>query len=109
MLPNEISLSRTNLFSDDVCSCIAKNSALEETLGDLRGASDCSNSEAARHHMELKQVRHPCQLLLFSCFYLSTNVVVMSIMQRDFKIRELEQTVEKLGDQYARKCEATDR
>jgi hypothetical protein len=35
----------------------AKNQALEETISDMRGASDSSTSEASRHAMELKQVR----------------------------------------------------
>lgn len=37
--------------------CIAaKNKALDETIGEMRGISHTSSSEASRHGMELKQV-----------------------------------------------------
>ena len=48
-----------------------------------------------------------CVILQFE--KILTTSLFFFIMQRDLKIRELEQNVEKLGDQYTRKCEESDR
>mmetsp|Transcript_24386 Transcript_24386/g.35802 ORF Transcript_24386/g.35802 Transcript_24386/m.35802 type:complete len:2045 (-) Transcript_24386:88-6222(-) len=61
----------------------SKVSSLEDMVSELRGVADSSHVDVAKHENEIKQ--------------------------RDAKYKSLEQSMEKLNDQYRRKCEESDR